>query len=84
MTFKLPPEKCQGLIDLCQEILVAKTISIRKFAQHTGKCVAAEPGVQYAALYFKTFAIERDHALKVNRGNFDAKMCISLASRECI
>ena len=84
MTVKLPPEKCQGLIELCKEILGAKTITIRKFAQLIGKCVAAEPGVQYAALYYKTMEIERDHALKVNRGNFDAKMCISLASRECI
>ena len=84
MTVKLPPEKCQGLIELCKEILGAKTITIRKFAQLIGKCVAAEPGVQYAVLYYKTMEIERDHALKVNRGNFDAKMCISLASRECI
>ena len=84
MTVKLPPEKCQGLIVLCKEMLGAKTITIRKFAQLIGKCVATEPGVQYAALYYKTMKSERDHALKVNRGNFDAKMCITLSSRECI
>lgn len=43
---------------------MAKTITIRKFAQLIGKLVASEPGVSYAPLYYKTLEIEKDKALK--------------------
>ena len=52
MTVRLPPEKCTGMIELCQEILAAKKVTIRKFAQLIGKCVSVEAGVHYAALYY--------------------------------
>ena len=84
MTVKIPPEKCANMIHLFEEILAAKKITIRKFAQLIGTCVSVEPGVRYAALYYKLMEIERDEALKINRGNFDATICLSEESRLCI
>ena len=84
MTVKLPPEKCDDMISLCKEILAAKTITIRKFAQLIGKCVSVEPGVRYAALYYKLMEIERDEALKIYKGDFDAKISLSAESKLCI
>ena len=46
MTVRLPPEKCTGMIELCKEILAAKKITIRKFAQLIGKCVSVEAVVR--------------------------------------
>ena len=84
MTVRLPPEKCTGMIELCKEILAAKKMTIRKFAQLIGKCVSVEAGVRYAALYYNSMEIERDRALKMHRGNFDAVICISNESKICI
>ncbi|MEW8544652.1 MAG: hypothetical protein AB2693_14070 [Candidatus Thiodiazotropha sp.] len=84
MTVRLPPEKCIDMIELCREILAAKRITIRKFAQLIGKCVSVEPGVRYAALYYKSMEIERDDALKMYRGDFDAFIGISNESKLCI
>ncbi|MCG8048881.1 MAG: hypothetical protein N0E48_25310 [Candidatus Thiodiazotropha endolucinida] len=64
MTVRLPSAKCVDMIHLCKEILAAKTITIRKFAQLICKCVSVEPGIQYAALYYKEMEIERDESMK--------------------
>ncbi|MEW8548295.1 MAG: hypothetical protein AB2693_32730 [Candidatus Thiodiazotropha sp.] len=84
MTVRLPPEKCDDMIHLCREILAARTITIRKFAQLIGKCVSVEPGVRYAALYYKLMEIERDEALKIYKGDFDARISLSEDSKLCI
>ena len=84
MTVRLPPDKCDDMIHLCKEILAARTLTIRKFAQLIGKCVSVEPGVRYAALYYKIMEIERDEALKIHKGDFDATISLSEASKLCI
>ena len=84
MTVRLPPEKCDDLIHLCKEILAARKITIRKFAQLIGKCVSVEPGVRYAALYYKLMEIERDEALKMHKGNFEVTLYLSEESKLCI
>lgn len=54
-----------NLSELNQSIeKIATRITIRKFAQLIGKCVASEPGVQFAPLYYKSLETERDVALK--------------------
>ena len=77
MTVRLPHDKCLDMIELCKEILASHKITIRKFAQLICKCVSVEPGVRYAAIYYKSMEIERDEALKIHRGNFDAVIYIS-------
>ena len=65
-------------------MLNASMITIREFAQLIGKLAAAEPGVEYAALYYKTLELDRDFALKTNQGNFDQFMCILQESKQCL
>lgn len=38
--------------------------------------MAAEPGVEFATLYTKSLEISKDKALKENKGNFDAQLCL--------
>ena len=46
--------------------------------------VAAEPGVKYAALYYKSLELDRDRELMHNARNFDASMSLTKESRLCI
>ena len=46
--------------------------------------VAAEPGIQYAALHYKSLEIERNKELVKNHGQFDAVMERSKKSVGCI
>lgn len=84
MTVRLAPRKVTKLKELVYKIKRAKTISIREFAKLIGIMVAAEPGVKYAPLYYKTLELERDRALNKNFRNFDADICISNESEKCI
>lgn len=81
---KLAPRKALNFKKLASKILRDKSVSIRDFAKLIGKMVAAEPGVQYAALHYKTLEIDKDKALKLNRGNFDNHMYISKESKKGI
>jgi len=46
--------------------------------------VASEPGVEYAALYYKPLEQAKTLALKQSKGNFDDKMLLDNQLRECI
>lgn len=48
-------------------------ISIRDFAQVIGKMIAAETGVLYAPLFYKSLEIEKDLRLKENVGTLILK-----------
>ena len=69
---------------VAENILMCDSITIREFAQLIGKLVAAEPGVLYGPLYYKTMELERDLALKQSYGNFDNVMQLSLETRSCL
>ena len=84
MTLRLATRKIIDIKKRAFEMLNATTISIRDFAKLIGKMVAAEPGVKYAPLYYKTMEIERDQALKISQGNFDAKMNVSNQTKESL
>ena len=84
MTVRLTWKKAENIVQQCKAILGKNIISIREFAQLIGKFVAAEPGVHYAPLFYKPLEIQRDHELKINKGNFDSSMALSFESIDCI
>ena len=65
-------------------ILNTKHIIISDFVKLIGKMIAAEPGVMYAARYYKTLELEKDAALKLVKGIFDEYMSVSQESKHCI
>ena len=77
MTVRLTPRKAA-------DILNQKQVLIREFAKPIGKFAAAEPGVSYAALHYKSMEVERDSALKRVKGDFDHTMGMSDISCECV
>ena len=84
MTIRLAERKCLDIKKQANKLIYTQYVSIREFSKMIGKLVAAEPGVRYAALYYKSLEIDRDLALKKNAGNFDAIMCISPDSKACL
>ena len=84
MTVRLPPRKIKNIIKHCKDILKKNILTIRDFAQIIGKLVASEPGVQYAALYYKPLEIQRDFELKLSKGDFDSHIILSQKSKDCL
>ena len=84
MTVKLTKAKAQNIRSMCEEFLHHKEITIREFAQLIGKMVAADAGVRYAPLYYKSMEIQRDLELKKNYGRFDAYMVVWEENRKCL
>ena len=77
MTVKLTPEKAQTLQRLCKNLIDYKKPKIRTVATVVGKMVASFPGVEYGQLFYRLLDNEKAQALKINRGNFEAKMTVS-------
>ena len=76
MTIRLTPERCIEVIKSCQEILVAKRVTIRLFSKLIGKLVASQQGVEYAPLFYKPLEKYKDKILKQHRGNYNSFMTV--------
>ena len=81
MTVKLTKDKITGLTKACQSLLDSKSLSIRDVARVIGKIVSSFPGTSYGPLYYRALDRDKTHALKLNKGNFDAQMILSSASK---
>ena len=77
MTVRLTQERVKELLDCCSTILGKSKCPIRQFAKMIGKMVVAEPGVEYAPLYYKPLEKVKDFNLRKNKGDFDRLMRIS-------
>ena len=77
MTVRLTQERVKELLDCCSTILGKSKCPIRQFAKMIGIMVAAEPGVEYAPLYYKPLEKVKDFNLRKNKGHFDRLMRIS-------
>ena len=84
MTVKVSQRKAEKLINVCKNLRTKSVSSIRSVASVVGKFVACHPGAEYAPLHFKTLEIEKNRALKNQRGNFDAMMIISESMKHCL
>ena len=74
MTVRLPPDRQQEIIELCNHILQKRRVTIRKFSQLIGKLVATQQGVEYAPLYYKPLEKVKETELSKHKGNYDSFM----------
>lgn len=77
MTVRLTQQKMLSIKDHCKEVIQTKFTTITEFAQLIGKLVAAEPGVEYAPLFYKSLEKAKDKNLKLKCGNFKSFMKIT-------
>ena len=53
------------------------SVKIRDVAKVIGHLISILPGVMYGALYYRNLEMDKVAALKLAKGNFEDKMCIS-------
>ena len=53
------------------------SVKIRYVAKVIGHLISSLPGVKYGALYYRNLEMDKVAALKLAKGNFEDKMCIS-------
>lgn len=57
-------------------------VCIRDFAQVIGKLLACEPAVQHAPLFIKSLEHDKEHNLKIVKGDYNAIMIISNSNKQ--
>ena len=81
MRISLTLEKKANLQKFIVKILASLQISIRTIACLVRKLVSSLPGSRFGALYYRNIERDKVKAHSENRGNFDAKMLLSVAAK---
>ncbi|XP_071951900.1 uncharacterized protein [Antedon mediterranea] len=82
MTITLTQRKIEQITEFSKQIMTSKRITIRQLACYIGKVVASFPGAEYGKLHYRELEREKIKYLAINRGNFEAKIKISICARE--
>lgn len=70
MTVRLMPERRQEIINMCQNFLLKRRVTIRTFSQLIGKLV------DYAPLFYKPLEKVKERELTKHNGNYNSFMTI--------
>ena len=85
MTVRLTTEKKRKIVDLCQEVLLKESVSIRLVSKLLGKFTSSFQAIKYGQLHYHDLECLKTKALKINKGNFDKKISIdSLGNQDII
>ena len=77
----LPENRQEAIIHSCTSLNTKSEASIREVAQVIGQMVACFSAVEYGKLHYRHLEREKTHALKVNHGNYDARMQITMSMK---
>ena len=81
MTVTLTDEKILKIETLILQVLNSEKVTIREVARVIGYFISSLPAVRYGALYYRVLEKDKVEALKISKGNFEAKMQISPKAR---
>ena len=84
MTVRLTTEKKCKIFDLCQEVLLKESVSIRLVSKLLGKFTSSFQAIKYGQLHYRDLERLKTKALKINKGNFDKKTSIDSYGRQDI
>ena len=78
MTVKLTEPKAMKIYNLCKQFHNKdKKFTIRQISSLIGSLTSSFPGVEFGQLHYRHIESDKNHALKENFGNFEAKMKLS-------
>ena len=78
MTVELTEQKAMKIYDLCKQFHnKGKKFTIRQVSSLIGSLTSSFPGVEFGQLHYRHIESGKNHALKENFGNFEAKMKLS-------
>ena len=78
----LSDKKKEKLKFLCTQALDGDILSIRFVARVIGKIVSSLPGSEFGKLHYQNLERDKIRALALNRGDYDAKMQLSVLAKE--
>jgi hypothetical protein len=81
MKVRLTKDKASEIKQRCLKLLSKQTPTIQEVAEVVGKMVAALPGVKNGDMHYRLLDIDKIAALKIAKGNFDARMNISTGAK---
>lgn len=81
MRVYLTTDKAEKTVLACTKLLNKNCTTIRKVAKVIGLLVSSLPGVQYGPLFYRSIEVDKNEALKANRGCFEAHMTLSQGSK---
>ena len=84
MTVRLITEKKRKIFDLCQEVLLKESISIRFFSKLLGKFTSSVQAIKYGQRHYRDLERLKTKALKINKDNFDKKTSIDSLGKQDI
>ena len=73
MTIRLPISKAEHVKSSCMSLFGASVFTIRELAHVIGLLVSSFPGVQFGRLHYRHLELDKVEALKISKGNYDAK-----------
>ena len=82
MQVSLSSEGVLKLRRACENLLATSSPSIRVVAQVLGLMTASFPGVMYGPLHRKFLEMDKTHALKLHKGNFDKEHALIQRSHD--
>ena len=77
MTVTMKDEKKEKLLALIDKIVSKGMVTIREVASLIGKFVSNLPASLYGPLHYRSLEYDKNKALKLAKGNYEAKMTIS-------
>ena len=84
MTIRLTTEKKRKTFDLCQEVLLKESVSIRLVSKLLVKFISSFQAIKYGKLHYRDLERLKTKALKINKGNFDKKTSIDSHGKQDI
>ena len=76
MTVRLTTKEERKIFDLCQEVLLKESFSIRLVSKLLGKFTSSFQAIKYGQLHYRDLERLKAKALKFNKGTFDKKTSI--------
>ncbi|PFX17356.1 hypothetical protein AWC38_SpisGene18321 [Stylophora pistillata] len=81
MTVTLTDAKAMKVRSPRQNLLLQKTATIRSVAEVIGFLVSGFPAVEFAEMHYRHLELDKNCALRANKGNFDSTMTLSAQSK---
>lgn len=81
MRVYLTTDKAAKNVLACKQLLEKNHVTIREVSKVIGLLVSSLPCVQYGSLFYRSIEIDKNKALKVSKGNFEAYMTLSPESK---
>ena len=82
MTFTLTIDKKAKVKAICKAMQHKHETTITELAQLVGTLVSSLPGVQFGKLHYRNLEIEKNIALRENKGDYEALISLSPSAKE--